>query len=574
MQRNILFVLGKDVHNKGTYKIYKECIRRGFYADVYATTFEDNHTMLFSRDGIVINDIKELDEKKIEKYDYIFSAVPLYDKFLFRETHKYIFLNPSTHFDEVYFSGDFIFTTRDLSLPLVKGECWPIEKLNYCKSLPAMATGGASLERKNIEKQTKTNIILFVDAGHFPFGTKKKLAEYIIQIANYCPTHVVRVKPRYLPSDKNTTHLNKENIYDYLKLEEKLPPNLELVMEHTDFAEEIEKAELIICPEGTTSYEEVILSGKKLIIFTGFPTNENMLWPKNRIELFNKVPENLCNRIYYKDIFRYLPDGIQANPDDLNKTLYKCTEVVIGIVDAMEYIYMNYISKNIFPNCQYYKVDNYHYTMKKDENTDWSYIKRRRYKTLLYDIASQKISRLCLKLDCNRIIDFIEDSRRQLNEQAIDTEIEKLNDVLNEVYIENKENMMGSSYSQSLLCLAYFKQNRFNEFQPAEIKCKAYYAYCVAKIKFDSGDYRGTLKHINEYFDDVERNLYEISYADDEGVKAMAHYYKGAALFHLERLQDAKIHLEICDKAWNGKHKKSAEYLHLLAEKASSQENI
>lgn len=51
------------------------------------------------------------------------------------------------------------------------------------------------------------------------------------------------------------------------------------------------------------------------------------------------------------------------------------------------------------------------------------------------------------------------------------------------------------------------------------------------------------LKNINDYFDEVDSNLYEISYAVDEGVKARAHYYKRVALFHLNNLKEAKIHL-------------------------------
>ena len=48
----------------------------------------------------------------------------------------------------LFFYGDFIFTVRDISKPLISGKKFSIEEVNYRKSLPAMATGGASLTKK------------------------------------------------------------------------------------------------------------------------------------------------------------------------------------------------------------------------------------------------------------------------------------------------------------------------------------------------------------------------------------------------------------------------------------------
>lgn len=563
MQRNILFVLGKDVHNKGTYKVYKECMRRGFCVDVYATTFADSHTILFMRENIKIQSVESLNEERLEKYDYIFTAVPLFDRKLFREANKYIFMNPSTHLDEVYFSGDFTFTVRDLSISLIEGERWPIEEFNYIKSIPAMASGGAVLEKGEVSN-CESKVILFIDAGHFPFGTKKQLAEYVIAIANYCPDYEIRIKPRYLPSDINTTHLNKENLFDYLVYNKNLPCNLKLIHEHTDLADELKEAYLVICPEGTSSYEEVILAGKKLIIFTNFPNNENVLWPQNRVHMFNNIPSKLINRVHYKDIFLYLPEGIQTNVDDLKRSIYKFSNVASDIVDAMEYIFENFICKNMFPANKYYKSGEYIEKMMVDIHINWDYIKQRRYKTILYDIVAQKIRNLCIQLDCSKIINYIEKNGNEVNEINLNLEIEKVNDLIYEIFIENKNLMMATSFAQSLLCLAYYKKNRFSEFKPTVLMCKAYYEYCLAKIDFDNHKYKDCLRHLETYFDEVNDNLYEISYADDKGVKDMAHYYMGAALFEINDMANARIHLEICDKAWNGQHKKAAEYLQMI----------
>lgn len=560
MQRKILFILGKDVHNKGTYRVYKECIRRGFDADVYASTFADKHIALFLKENIDIQLVDALDKEKLDRYDYIFSAVPLFDRELFLEAEKYVFINPSTHLDEVYFSGDFIFTARDLTKPLVEGTCWPIEQFNYQKSLPAMATGGAALEEcENME--TGSNVILFIDAGHFPFGTKKELADYVIEIAKFCPDYEVKVKPRYLPADTSTTHINKENLFHYLLDNPKLPHNLKLIKEHTDLADEVKLACLVICPEGTTSYEEVILAGKNLIIFTDFPNKESVLWPERRVRLFNSIPNGLVNRIHYKDIKSYLPKGIPTKADDLKSSLYKMTNVASDIVNAMEYIFEKFISHQKFPANRYYKSSDYIQKMESDVLLNWNDIKRRRYKTILYDMAAEKIRNVNKQLNCSKVFHYIEKIGNEVNRLNLNEKIDGLNEIIYDFFIQNKHCMMETAYAQSVLCWAYYKRQRFSEFLPPVLRCKAYYEYCLAKIDFDNGRYVESLKHLEIYFEEVNNNLYEVSYADEENVKAMAHYYMGAALFYINDLNNAKLHLEICDRAWRGQHKKATEYL-------------
>lgn len=569
--RKILFVLGKDVHNKPAYKIYRECLKRGYEVDLYATTLEDGHINIFWEAKSAIRHINTLTEEQISLYDYIFSAVPIYGQTLFRDAHKYIFLNPSSSYlDDPYFSGDFVFTVRDISRPLVEGEQWPVEVFNLIRCTPGMATGGAHLEKSEIENREKTKKILFIDAGHFPFGTKRELAEYVIHIAEACPDYEVSVKPRYLPGDEDTTHKNKENLYEYLDNRESLPPNLALIRKHTDLWEELANVDLVICPEATTSYVETILADKNIIIFTGFPNQESILWNADRAKLFCGITGNLSCRVRYQDIFEYLPQGFKVDAGKLQNILYKTQNVAEDIVDAMEYIYVNFISKDIFPKEKYYKSDSYLDEMQPDYSLTWEDIIHRRYRLSLYDYAASQIVRLYISgMDCSEILEYINGvPDNNFDKAHLEELIKRLQEKLYHCYIQNSAKMMKTAYSPSLLCLAYFKENRFDEFKPDELKCGAYYAYCKAKIKFDSGDYEGTLNCLKDYFDEVDNNMYEISHADNEGVIVMAHYYKGAALFHLNRLQEAEIHLSICDKAWDGKHKKAAEYLRLIEEKS------
>lgn len=561
--RKILFVTGKDVHNKSAFVIYKELVKRGYEVEVYATTLKDNHTLLFEQAGVKIGSVEELYAEKVMLYDYIFSAVPLYHLELFRTIRKYIFLNPSTFLDEVYFSGDFIFAVRDISTTLTE-KCMIFDKINYVKSLPAMVSGGATFikEAGNISKNHTVKSILFIDSGHFPFGTKKELAEYIIQIANSCSNCDVYIKPRYLPSDVDTTHNNKENVIVYLDDYDNLPTNLHIIREHTDLQYELKKCDLVICSEGTSSYIEAILHNKKLIIFTGFPSEEGMLWTNHRRRLFLEINKHIPNRVHYKDIFNYLPEGINTRGDELDGFLYSTSHVAENIVDAMEYIFENGISKGRFPKNELSYIDKYKSYDMFDSSITWEEVLQRRYKSILYDRIGSKTFRICSDINCDTIIDYVR--KQNCSEDTMEQVIIDVEEMLYDVFIDNNKRLMADEYSQSLLCLAYYKKGRFFEFKPDTLMCNAYYNYCLAKIEYDRNDYEKSLKYIELYFDEVNGHMYEVSFADDIGVIVMAYYYKGAALFKMGKYSEAKEYLTVCDKAWAGKHIKAKEFLAVI----------
>lgn len=561
MSRHVMMILGKDVHNKGTVKIYEELIRRNISVDVYATTFSDSHTMLFDRLGVDIHDIACVDEKKLKYVDYIFSAVPILDRKVFRNANRYIFMNPSTYFNENFFSGDFIFTVRDISKPLNDDSMLPIERMNYWKSLPAMATGGPQFELGEAKRKTDSKVILFIDAGHYPFGTKKELADYIVEIAEYCPDYEIRVKPRYLPGDTNTTHKNKENVFRYLYNRSNLPKNLKLIDTHTELKDELRDVSLVICPEGTTSYVEVILQKVPILIFTGFPNKDNILWSKARGEFSNSIPSKLECRIYYRDIFKYLPKGVEIDPKRLKNIQYKNAGVAADIVGAMEFIYCNYLMRDKFPNRMFYYSEDYKCVMKADESESWTGVKKARRVKIIYDTLCTILARLYIPMDMSCLIDFLNKCQENLDEENMPKVIEQAQDILYDIFIQNKEKMSATAYEQSVLCMAMYKKNRLCDFKPDEMKCEAYYSYCLARQLFDQGNYETALKRIERYFSIVDKNVYEISLADSEAVKIMAHYYCGAILFHLGEACKSYQHLKICDEAWHGNHIQAAKYL-------------
>lgn len=560
--RKILFILGKDVHNKAAYSIYQECIKRGFLALVYASTLNDGHVNLFLNNNVNVFDMKKLSADIIHNCDYIYAAIPICYDVLFRKIKKYIFIAPSTYLDESYFVNDFAFTVRNIITPLIEGEKWPIEVLNNEKMVPAMATGGPQYDEIINMPQVHSKVILFIDAGHFPFGTKKLLADYVIKIAESCSDYEVRIKPRYLSADVDTTHVNRENLFDYLETRTNIPSNLKLIKEHTDLKEELKQCELVICPEGTTSYVEAVLANKRVLLFEGFPNLENELMDTERIRILNKITSNLACRIPYQKIFDYLPEGIQMQAKDLEKLVYKVGNVAADIVDAMEYIYEKYVSKNKFPQKCYYTSKDYICNMEVDPSASWDTIIQHRYRTLLYDIVSVPISRLRKKINYSAVFDYLHQTKRlELNDENIENFVNQLQNKLFDVYIENSEEMMKSFYGQSLLCSALFKRGMLDQICEEKIKQHEYYLYCKAKNEIESGNYTYAIELLNRYFEKITHNQYAVSLADDAGVKASAHYFKGVALYMLGKLEEAKEDFEICQRFWKGTHKKAKEYL-------------
>ena len=91
--RKILIVLGKDVHNKSVYKIYKECLKRGYCVAVFATTLKDGHINIFRKIQHEIRHINDLNEQQILAYDYIFMYIPKQCMVINRNSRKYIIIH-------------------------------------------------------------------------------------------------------------------------------------------------------------------------------------------------------------------------------------------------------------------------------------------------------------------------------------------------------------------------------------------------------------------------------------------------------------------------------------------------
>lgn len=561
----ILMILGRDVHNKPMYQVYYELIKRKYKIDVYAIYYEDIDLALFKRDNIKIHRFEELKtEQDLEKYMFIYTALPLYRFQLFRLAKKFMFCTPTTYAREVYFCSDFSFMARKMNGSLLENEKWGSDECNLAKMAPCMATGLPTHEGLNFMGTGDSRTILFIDSGHFPFGGKKELSKVILQIAKTFPEYKIRVKPRYIEGDHNVAHRNDELLAQYLDNGDK-PNNIEIIRKHTDLRDELKSCYLLISDTITSSYIEAALANRKILLLEGLPNEESKDISLKVVERQEKIAALTKCVVNYKDIMNYLPEGLTCSEDFLKKFVYKREGVTKSVVDAMEYIYDSFISKNKFPKEDFYCSDDYVDTMNADENLSWESIIQRRYRTWLYDISTYD-GRIYGDLDFRPIIEAIEETRNiVITEENFGSIHKNICSKLLNLFENNREKLMKTALSQSYFFELLYLEGRISEIDEDEVLCNTYYKYLQAKELSKIGNWEKCIELLNEYFSEVQLNQFDRTLADEPLVKASGHFFRGMSYFSLERLEEAKKDFEICEELWNGKHKRAKEYLEIIS---------
>lgn len=562
----ILFVLGRDVYNKPAYPIYNELIKRGNSIDVYAVFYEEMHFVLFRQDYIEIHRIEELKTKQeIEKYDYIYSAITIYDNPLFRIAERYIFCAPTSYMREIYSCGDFTFTVRKMEGHILENERWGIDECNLAKMAPCMATGSPMHEGLEFMQAGDNKTILFIDSGHFPCGGKREEAETIMQIAYAFPQYKIRIKPRFIRGDKSVTHRNDEYLVDYLD-NDNLPNNVEIIREHTDLRKELESCYLLISDTMTTSYIEAVLASRKILLLEGFPNEESTVMNRKAVERQGKIAAITGCVVNYKDVLEYLPEGMTCSEEFINKFIYRHRGVTKSVVDAMEYIYQKFISQNRFPKEEFYCSENYEEKMEAEDSLSWKDIIQRRYRVYLYGLSNYD-ARINSDLDFSPFIESIEETRKMtITEENFPVVIHKLNAKLLEMFVQNREKLMSNALSQSVFFKFLYDAGLFSEIKKEEVLCRAYYRYLKAKECAKEEKYQECIDLIDKYFEEVNQNLFDRTLADEMSVKISGYYFRGFSQYNLGNYLEAKENLETCEKLCNGKHKKAKEYLDCIAD--------
>lgn len=448
---NILVTTWVDAANLAIENIVREMVKRGHHVEIYAFYTDNKSIRMFSDLNIPLHNAKELNKNVIKQFDIAFTAESAMRGLRYSDIYVFSYNNiPDTWVTD---GSDFMFTmVRDRNLRWYED----------CATMPIGIAKNDSIKHK-----TEENQILFIDAGHNPFGyeAKMKVVQMLLNICESYPSYKIVVKPRWLLSEmKNQTH--REMLHLYKLIEEAtdgyLPDNLILLQEHINLQELIDKS----CCAITTSlscYLDIVLRGKGCIVVDGLDGEEEYSTRPSFKNTYQAARDSGCC-VNYKDIIKFLPNGIKCRPEHLKKRIPYTENVSSKIVDVIEYIFKNFIKKGKYPPIKNYEYASYEKELYTSPSTEFEYLKRKRLKnaillitrTMEYVSADIDYSTYYSKLDHFYL-------HYPLNESGYKMLLQKMNEEKRNIYLKNSIKMMSDAIDQSILLQTYYESGKIEE---------------------------------------------------------------------------------------------------------------
>lgn len=511
-------VASADATNLSIENVIREFLKRGHYIEVYGPFVDYKSIRMFIEMGLAVTEVNELTLTKINAFDIAFCGTDAM-KFL-RWADIYVF-NYNFIFINSWASegSDFMFTICNER---------KMKKHEDCASMPI---GNPKNEIKFKDSSGKKQI-LYVDAGHMPFGEKGKLqvANMLLEICNKYPEYNIVVKPRWLLSDKeNITHRNENHIYKILyRISPKgLPTNLIMLNEHKNLQELISESISVI----TTSYSvylDVALQNKGVLIVGGLDCEDKYeirtnVTVKEMVEIAN---ETGCY-IDYREIADYLPNGILCSEKHLEELIPYRNNSAGKIVDVIEWVYTNFLCQGKFPKNRKYSYDNYKAEIQQDDTINFDYLKRKRLKNALLN-ATRSLDWVDADINfdpCFRLIDERVASV-ELNEYSFDVILKELDNLKKEIIIKNKKEMMKDSINQSILFQAWYDTGEYGAFSllnKEDILAERSYSYYMGLIQEKYGLVDSSLKYLVKYLTAANECSYDKYLQDTLGFRYKAY---------------------------------------------------
>lgn len=557
----ILYVLGKDVYNIPAVNIIKEFKQRGHLIELYALYKDNIHIRMFHDMSNEIKDFYSLNESIINSFDIIFSGFSLTEFALFKDIKKYVFIYSTCYMDEIYTYGDFTFGQRQMNHYII-GPDYGVDVINQKMIVPNMAVGNPKFDPYEAETES-TNTILFVDSGHYPYGSEAKheLSKLLLSICDLFPDHKIVIKPRFLPNDKNVTHRNEDFLYNHIikDCNGNLPSNLTMLKEHTDLSEWIKISKTIITTY-SSSYLDVAVAKKGGLIIEGLPSKESTAQSKEHLERMKIIMSRSGCMVNYKEIPNLLPDGLICYEQHINEMVYSTTNCSKKIVDAVEYLYENFISLGLFPKNSYYNSDNYRQLMTVDNNLTWEHIIHRRYKNELYGFVFF-IYDASDKIDFSSVIEYIDNINILLNKNNITEYKTTVNKMVTEIMLNSKDLLNETPYKQCHLLTIMFNNGILEEFDESDILCKDYYNYLKGKLEYNKKNFSLACNYLLKYLDGIKNNLYGKTMADFEENIVSANFYIAMCYYYNNDFNLALNYFYKCQELTQNHHLKAYEYI-------------
>lgn len=481
----ILVVSFNDSDNLTIENVLYELEKRGHQITIFAPFRDDNSIRMFKRLNAEIRPTTELTNKVAKNFDVAFCSVMMMQARLkFLDIYCFVY---APYIEEFFMTdgADFLFTYRKLSM----------SRYNFrCGSMPVGDPKNDKISNHKIDTQKR---ILFIDSGHMPFGTagKIQIADMLLDICRKFPDYELCIKPRWLRgSNINYTHQNREHIYSIIeeRCNGELPNNLNMLNEHLNLQELIDSSISVITLY-TSALFNVILRDKGLLIASGWD-NEDKWDVRNDIDIRDKEDCYYASGclVDYREVTKYLPEGIHAKKEFSDKIFYYKTDASKRIVDVMEYIYNIYLSKGLFPTPKEYQYESFKDELIPDSSINLEALKYERIR----DIFQQKIALFSYKItapiDFSKYYQKLEETYQNcpLTESGFHEYAAQFNLLQNQILIDNASLMNTDAINQSFLLQAFYETGRVSailEMPQENILCTGPYHFylgqCYRKVQ-------------------------------------------------------------------------------------------
>jgi hypothetical protein len=457
---NILMISERDAGNQSLAVIARAFREKGHVVAIYAV-FVSEYVLRMFDEMEKIKCIDDLSNEVINQYDVIFTSALIMEELRAKGVlyqKKYIFTYDYLIHGEAVNGGDFNFAP---SLYNTTGPYY--SELKY----PKMGIGEPRFDNL-IKSNVGSNVLLFIDSGHYPYSEKGKeeVANLLLAICRKFPEYELCIAPRYLPNDKIVTHLNTMHLYDVLEKQSKgkLPANLNLTKHHVDLMELINRSKTVLCMY-TTAYISALVAQKGLIIIDGLP-NEDAL--EIRHKRYLQIREGMKGSgalVDYKQVLDYLPEGIQAPDSHVQKELTNIHLVAEKIVTVSDHIFRNFIKKGIFPQNINYEYDEFPNNIIARKNAIWETIISDRLENTIKKILLRRVQARVHGNICLDTLLFYVQSLKHNNLLSIEAFGQAYNNFINisaEILINNYKILEEDDIDFGILLESYYIKKRYN----------------------------------------------------------------------------------------------------------------
>ena len=536
----VLVILYKDSYNIPTQNVVKEMLARGYEVDLYSRDMNKINIRMF--EGYNVLDYANFDVKTVEKYDFIYCAVSIEPNLV--ECKKYIFCYNNFYMDEQAGYGDYTFTQRDFSKELI--ENYVLNYPNKFVVTPGETVGNPKYDLwRNTSIQVKDKQILYIDAGHFPFGKegKMQIAKCLLEIANRYEDYTIIIKPRFLPNEKGMAHTNSVHIYDCLNelANGRIPGNIVCLMKHVELEPLVMESQVILCTELTSSYLEIGAFNKRGIIIEGIHSEFTYSHSENHIRNFIAISNRSGLSVNYKRVMDYLPEGLNMSNSHMEEMGLFHYDSAKSIVDRMEKIYFEYLKKGIF------------LMQEGGISRNYEDVIALRYKKMLISKLSY-LQLMIQEIDFSSLLFTYVNKSLELFKNWDWSMNAELDRSIYEIIIQNKNIAYGNKKLESYYLDALYKLGLFCEDIDDNFKENDMYLFILGKESAKNEDYPKAYDLLKEFVHRIKKHSFQISLADEGYYLESASYWLGTACYELGKREEALAYFMRCMDLTNGKH--------------------